>query len=713
MSEELKDKIIELNSQLATARHAYYVDSAPIVADSVYDALERELKTLVDENPDYAKYAYTLTTVGSDLRDDANRVKHKTLMLSLENKYTVDEIVAWMDDLPAGTVVAIEPKVDGLSLSLRYVNKKLVLATTRGDGEYGEDVTAQVFASPSIPKTLSDNFPETPVEIRGEAFIIKTVFDKLNTEAEAIGDKVYANPRNLASGTLKLKNLKEVTKRDLRFHPWEVHGIPANKLGASKDLEFLHNNSKFGEPGWRKPILTRITDSKQLAKAIHELGKEREYWHSGLGMLTDGIVFKVEDKELRKKLGTGTKFPKHSCCFKFQSLQGVTKLLDVEWSSGRSGVLTPVGILEPINLGGSMISRVNLNNLSFIENLGLSIGCDVQIVKSGDVIPTVTSLEKPGTKNIGVPSACPECGHSVEVFEDPKSKVKSCYCSDFNCPSKVKAHLVYIGQRTVLDIEGLGPQLVELLVNNGVVSDISDVFVLAQNLTAFGDKYGEEKLEAQIKKEGFPVAQTLELLRGLESSKEKPWDRWLAALGIPGIGLVLAKNIASHLELDGESMPILHEILPQLGESGFEMEGLGTKKYDSIVEWCKLPNVPQMLQNLYDMGVRPKALGRPKKLEGPTPLAGEKICITGEFPSYGEREYLQDALKSLGAEIKGVSKKLTILVAGDGAGPSKLSKAKDLGIRIEGESWLRAVFTDYKLEKKPKFDVEEESMEDL
>lgn len=315
-------------------------------------------------------------------------------------------------------------------------------------------------------------------------------------------------------------------------------------------------------------------------------------------------------------------------------------------------------------------------------------------------------------KVIDTPSSCPACGSQVEVFEDPGSKVLTCYCTDFNCPGKLKGHLVYIGQRTMLDIEGLGPQIVEQIVDDGVIGDIGDLYLWSRTMKGFLEKYGEDKLEAQIRKEGYPVAQTLSLLRGLEGSLEMNWDKWLAALGIPGVGLSMAKSIAIYLELDSQALPDLHKILMKLGDK--DVEGLGAKKVAEIQKWCLLPTTGDCLQKLYDAGVRPKALASPKHLTGPTPLAGQNICVTGEFDSIGDRDYIHECLKSLGAQIKGISKKLTILVAGDGAGPSKMQKAKEIGtIRIEDLSWLKTVFEVNNIPFKPKFEVEEESMDDL
>jgi len=703
---DLKDKVLELNAKLIEARHAYYVEAIPIMDDKDYDSLEKELADLVAQEPDLKRYATILNTVGSDLRDAANRIKHHTPMLSLENQYLVEDVEKWMSGLPAGTVVCIEPKVDGLSLELTYINRKLLQATTRGDGNYGEDVTPQVFASPSIPKNLHPNFPTTPVIIRGEAFILRSVFDRLNTEAEAVGDKKYANPRNLAAGTLKLKNLQEVKNRDIRFQPWEVHGIPEDKLGASKDLEFLYRNSKIGEPSWRQPLLTRVYEARGLKKAIDELAHERSNHWNRLGMDTDGIVLKVENKDLRKKLGSGTKYPNWACCYKFPSELVKTKLLDVIWQTGRTGILSPVGILDPVNVSGSLISRVSLNNLSFMQNMGLKIGSVVALEKGGEVIPKVTKLVAEGNEDIKAPSTCPECGSKTEMFEDPKSKVLSCYCTNFGCPGKLKAHLVYIGQRTMLDIEGLGPQLADKFVDEKVIGDIGDLYLWYQDMEEALKTYDEEDLGDMIREQGWPVAQTLELIRGLRSSMNLGWDKWLAAIGIPGVGLVLGKTIAKHLELGPDDMINLGPKLLTLGEEETAIEGVGVKKFDGISAWCQSEYAVTICKKLSDAGVRPKSVASPK-LNGSQPLKGLNICITGEFSDLGDRDYLHQVITSLGGTIRGISKKLHILVACEGAGPSKMTKARELGIQIEDSHWLTKLFEDNNIKKHNKFEVED------
>lgn len=398
-----------LNAKLMAARYAYYVESNPIMSDQEYDALEKQLRDLVAREPKVAVMATVLTAVGSDIVGSIGTIKHREPMLSLDNAYTLADLEAWIKDHPENTTYTIEPKVDGGSLSIRYADHKLWVAVTRGDGEKGEDVTQAAMTIRDIPKTLPSHFPEN-LEVRGEVFMTKAQFNALNEAQFAAGKDIYKNQRNLATGSLKLKDLKEVKARGLSFQPWQVIGLEptpgttspdmadpnfteeqklrmagATGLEHSQALEFIHRSC-----GFRQPHCWRVYHKKDMAAAI---GKNitllTTLWEDALGMKCDGLVIKVEQHFLRRQLGNGTKAPKWAIAFKIQSMAGVTKLLDVVWQVGRTGALTPVGVLEPINLGGAIVQRVNLNNLSWIREKGLELGCLVEVVRSGDVIPKV------------------------------------------------------------------------------------------------------------------------------------------------------------------------------------------------------------------------------------------------------------------------------------------------------------------------------------
>jgi DNA ligase (NAD+) len=402
-----KDRVIELNTYLVEQRHAYYVLSNPIITDQVYDALELELKQLITANPDLKSFAPVLFSVGSDLTVDGGRVKHITPMLSIDNCYTVPELRDWVRDIVErfpDVWFAIEPKVDGNSCSLHYVNRLLVKAVTRGDGDAGEDITSVMAASGAVPlQLMEDRAPDSLVEVRGEVWISKGRMDALNGELEKAGKKLYSSQRNLASGTMKLKDLSEIKRRGLSFQPWDCFG-----LGD----EYLSTRSRSGK--WRSQCLDylsmigfaqtklRSVSGKDLLAGLErhlgEMQKERELiWHGkGLGMLTDGLVFKVDTPSVRDSLGLNVKSPNWARAYKFQDSKGETTLQGFEWYVSRNGRLTPVGVLDPIVLNGASIARVNLNNITYIESeLGITeVPCRVEVCRSGDVIPIITRVIK-------------------------------------------------------------------------------------------------------------------------------------------------------------------------------------------------------------------------------------------------------------------------------------------------------------------------------
>lgn len=394
MHEAAKQEVIRWNAQLAAARHAYYVAAEPIMTDKEYDLMELQLTKAVELFPEFKPLAPVLQCVGSDLVDDAGRIKHTSPTLSLDNAYTIEEIEEWYEALALAedALVTIEPKVDGVSCTLKYVDHKLVQAVTRGDGTYGEDITPAIVATDSIPNDLpEDLYPEGLVEIRGEVFVTTRTLEALNAEAEAKGGKTFANVRNLAAGTIKLKDTAEVKRRELKFRPWQVFGLPETGAAA---LEAIHKKSKLGHRGFCQPEIIRIRSKAEIKNAIEMASKLRDsLWSHGLSMVTDGIVLKVDDPAIRAKLGAGSKAVKWACAFKFQALTGITTLREVIWQVGRTGKLTPVGVMDPINLGGAVVQKVSLNNWTWMGEMGIThLPCKVEVCRSGDVIPKIVRM---------------------------------------------------------------------------------------------------------------------------------------------------------------------------------------------------------------------------------------------------------------------------------------------------------------------------------
>lgn len=715
-ADQAAQKLIQLvNNELVEARHSYYVLCQPTMTDAEYDAKERSLKEMVAAAPQFKSLAPVLTVVGSDLTRNATQVKHRSPMLSLENHYTFDLTQAWCSKFPAGTHFVLEPKVDGSSCSLTYLNRKLVKAVTRGNGVYGEDITAAMAASKAVPTTLpEEHFPATPVEIRGEVFMTVGQFNKINQELEANGDKPYVSPRNLASGTLKLKDMAEVARRGLRFFPWQVEGIPEEYLQTRQlSSRFAHHALMYVTrvcPVFPQSLLSIATSPEEVVEFLdNRLRKERELvWLQGLGMQTDGIVIKVDDPQLRAQLGVGEHYPNWGIAWKYPSEKRGTLLKSVTWQVGRTGVLTPVGELEPVNLGGSMVSRVSLNNATYIQELGIEIGDEVLMSKGGEVIPYCNGIATKGNNPIPIqaPVVCETCGAPLVTLENPKSGVQTLWCQNPGCTARLQARLEYVSSRAVLEIEDLGPELIRQLLKGGFVGSFTDLFAFCADIEQGLAQGSQEQVAQGIAASGLGAAQVLGVTQAIQRCKTYEWDRWLMAIDLPGIGKVMARTLAIQARLEPDSLPHLRETLTKLLAEQ-KVEGIGEIRKADILEYFQAnPQFDQEMQELYDMGVRPVSLVKAQPVtqgSEEAPLAGHVICISGEFESYGEREYLQECLASLGATIKtGVSKKLTLLLTGAAPGPAKIAKARDLGIPTEGKAWLEQVFTKHHLTPKPK-----------
>jgi DNA ligase (NAD+) len=685
-----KNLIIETNKKLMEASKAYYAKAQPIMADEQYDLLEKDLKSMVSKLPQFAGFATVLTKVGSDIVDNKGRIRHSRPMLSLENQYTFDNVEAFVDKFPEGTAFVVEPKIDGASLEVQYLNRQLVKAVTRGDGEYGEDVTRQMIASDAIEITLNpEYYPETLIEVRGEVYMTTQQFDQINNDSE----KKYASPRNLAAGTMKLQDLAAVKARGLKFYPWDVSGVPAEYL-AKKHLspDFAHHQIVYFSRTITKnfnPDFSVFHSAAEMNKALD--GHLRIYrdtaMHKGRGIMTDGYVIKVVSPKLRKEVGAGSKCPNWAVAFKYPSTLTETTLEGVIWSVGRSGGLTPVASVTPTNVSGAVVSNVNLNNMSWILEKGLKIGDAVSIKRGGEVIPVLDSVIRttPTSKVIEAPTTCPSCGEAIKEEADPKSGVLSHTCYNASCPGRLAAYLGYIASRDILEIDELGPETITKLIEDGYVASLPDLFEFADGIIKGIETKGEDAVSAKLNKMGYSGALLIKMANSLEKVKTRDWDRWLAALGIPGIAKSLSKMLAMQFRLGPNDIDILPSLLSK-GDYSM-IDGIGDKKEAEIRK--ALPTIEPICKSLYEAGVRPKSLimlqSDPTKV---LPLAGYVMCITGEFlPT--ERDTLSKMLSALGATMKsGVSKKLTHLLVGEGAGQSKLSKAKELNLPMLKREWL-------------------------
>ncbi len=686
--------IRSLNGQVLEAQKAYY-SGAPIMEDDEYDVLEARLKSVVKTSPWLANLATALQRPG-DAPTASGRVRHIRPMLSIENKYDKSEITDFFNALPTPLMLA-EPKRDGISCELRYRDGYLVQALTRGSGSEGEDITAQIKMVMSIPKTLlMENTPGVYVRhsafpadtnVRGELVMRKSELERINKLARKNGEKEYASTRNLTAGTMKLKDLAEVAKREILFIPWELYGN-----GTLPDSGYARMLMLAGV-GFAKYEGYMIDGADIVIKVLDKLlAENRES-----DVIADGVVVKADSHKDRDKMGNGSKVANYQVCFKPQSASGTTYLRSIEWQVGRQGKLTPVATCDPVPLAGAMVTRATLNNITWINALGLKLGAKVEMLRSGDVIPQIVKVIDEGDEKIVPPSTCPECGSKLEVLDEEKSGIVTSWCSNLECVGRVRDLFDFIGGRDVLEIDGLGPEMAAKIAGEGFARDIGELFEFQMEALHALAKLGEEKFEKSMAKKGFSGVTFRKMVLSMEKAKKAPWERWIACLGIPMIGRTLGKVLAATLKLDGESMGKLTELLGSLQPG--QIEGIGEVKLEMILEWASTERNRDICNQLYKNGVTPTNTAV-KLAEGAAqPLAGTSFCITGEFSE--DRESLSAKLVSLGAVAKsGVTSKVNLLIVGEAAGKTKLTKAAQLGIKQVGKEWLVQTLSENGLEMK-------------
>jgi DNA ligase (NAD+) len=649
----------ELAAQVLEHRRRYYVLDDPIVSDAEYDALERELRELEAAHPLLADPNSPTQRVGAPPLESFRKAAHRTPMLSLDNAYSEAELREWEGRLRKGLPgqtprFAAELKVDGLSLSLRYEGGNLAEAVTRGDGETGEVVTENARTIGDIPLVLPEGAPAL-LEVRGEVFLSRRRWEELNRKRDARGEARFANPRNAASGTMKLLDSRVVAERRLQFLPWQL-------LGAPDHARAMEQLSAWGF----STMPARVEGDLEAVLAFIETQAEGR---RKLPFDTDGVVIKVADLAQQEALGTTDRVPRWSIAFKYPALQATTTVLGITWQVGRTGKLTPVAELEAVEVAGSTVRRATLHNADELERLGVREGCRVFIEKGGEVIPKVVAVV-PGSipddaPPAALPSICPVCGGAVGKDDDAEVAIR---CQNPECPAKLEARMLHLAGRAALDIEGLGDALVEQLVALQRFAQPWEIFGLLE------DPSQGLALLAGLERMAEKSAQNV--LAGLDEARRKPLGRWLHALGIPFVG-------AKTAELLAEAFPGL-EALWAAGEAELQaVEEVGPKVAASIRAFAaQHPDLPARLAAL---GVQP--LAPEPRDRGSLPLAGEVAVVTGTLPTLS-REGAEALLKQLGAKVTGsVSAKTTLLVAGEKAG-SKLAKAQELGIPVRDEAWL-------------------------
>ncbi|WP_417828102.1 NAD-dependent DNA ligase LigA [Thalassospira sp.] len=675
-STEARKQHAEISERIRSFNKAYYVNDEPLVSDAEYDALFNRLIELESRYPTLKKNSPT-QDVGAAPAEGFAKVKHARPMLSLGNAFSREDIVDFLArirrflNLTAHSPVEVvgEPKIDGLSLSLRYENRKLVTAATRGDGSEGEDVTANVTHIDDIPKTLPDDAPDV-VEIRGEVYMARSAFQQLNATQAETGGKTFANPRNAAAGSLRQLDPSISAKRPLRFFAYSF-GELSESL-AQTQWDFLHKVEGWGFV--TNPLTRKLNDADDIMAFYDELGSLRP----DLDYDIDGIVYKVNDFELQLRLGFVSRSPRWAIAHKFPAEKARTRLNAIEVQVGRTGALTPVARLEPVTVGGVVVSNATLHNRDEIERLGVRVGDMVVIQRAGDVIPQVVEVildERPeNTVEYQFPDKCPKCGS--HAMREEGEAVTRC-TGGLICPAQAVERLKHFVSRNAFDIDGLGAKNVEAFFELGWLKSPGDIFRLESD---HGD--------AIRKLEGWGEKSATKLFDGINERRTIGLDRFIYALGIRQIGQATAKLLARHYGSLAEwrsAMVAANEADSEALRELINIDQIGPGVAKDLIEFMAEDHNREVLDDL-------QALLTITDVEAPqvsdTPVNGKTVVFTGKLELFSRNEAKVKA-ESLGAKVAGsVSAKTDYLVAGPGAG-SKLKKAEELGVTVlDEQGWL-------------------------
>ena len=650
--EEIKKEIKELVDKLNYYAHLYYDEDNPQISDYEYDMMNNRLKALERENPELILSDSPTQRVGGQAKSDFAKVTHEVPLQSLQDVFDFESIYEFDKRVheSGDTNYCVETKIDGLSCALKYENGVLVQGATRGDGNVGEDVTPNVMTIKSIPHKLKESINIT---VRGEVFLSTADFEKLNEEREITGEKLFANARNAAAGSLRQLDSKVTASRPLDIYIFNVQKVEGKTFHSHfEELEFLAGLG-FNVVPFRK--LCRNVD--EAIEAIKEIGEKRDQLSFGI----DGAVIKVDDLELREKMGVTFKFPRWAVAYKYPPEQKETILKEINLEVGRTGVITPVAILEPVRLAGSTISKTTLHNEDFIKEKGLKIGDKVVIQKQGDVIPEVIAVNKDkrtGTeKDFSMPTTCPVCG-APAIREEGEAALR---CTGIECPAKLLQNIYHFASKEGMNIEGLGIKIVEQLIDNNLISNIADIYDL--NL---------EDIK-QLKKDGTKFSQNL--INSIENSKDSDLSNLICSFGIRHVGRKQAKILARKYQNLDNLMNASIEDLTQ-------KDGIGEVIAQSIYNFFNDAQSLDLIERLKKAGVNTISL---EETSEDNRFEGKRFVLTGSLQRYS-REQAQDIIEKLGGKTSSsVSKKTDYLVAGEDAG-SKLTKAQELGVTILSEA---------------------------
>ena len=655
----VKEKIDQLRADLHRHNYNYYVLNAPEISDKEFDDRMRELQELEKEHPEYQDDNSPTMRVGSDLNKNFTQIAHKYPMLSLGNTYSESEVTDFYDRVKKALnedfEICCELKYDGTSISLTYENGKLVRAVTRGDGEKGDDVTDNVKTIRTIPLVLHGSYPES-FEIRGEILMPWEVFEELNREKEAREEPLFANPRNAASGTLKLQNSAIVASRKLDAYLYYLLGEELPCDGHYENLQ--------AAAGWG----FKTSEHMKKAHSLEEVFEYIRYWDTerkNLPVATDGIVLKVNSMRQQKNLGFTAKSPRWAIAYKFQAERALTRLNKVTYQVGRTGAVTPVANLDPVQLSGTIVKRASLHNADIIEGLDLHIGDMVYVEKGGEIIPKITGVDKDARsmligEKVKFITHCPECGSKLIRYEGEAAH----YCpNETSCPPQIKGKIEHFISRKAMNIDGLGPETVDMFYRLGLIKNTADLYQLTADDIKNLDRMGEKSAE--------------NIIKGIEASKEVPFERVLFALGIRFVGETVAKKIAkSFNDIDELENANLKKLI--------NIDEIGEKIAQSILTYFANPLNRELIERLKSTGLQ--LYRREEDLSGYTDkLAGQSIVISGVFTHHSRDEYKELIEKNGGKNVGSISAKTSFILAGENMGPAKLEKAHKLGIKLMSE----------------------------
>ncbi len=667
--EEAKKRIRELTNTIREHNYKYYVLSAPVISDYDFDILLKELEKLEEAYPEFRYPDSPTQRIGGEPTKEFKTVTHKYPMLSLSNSYSEEEIRefdARVRKLVKGDVeYTCEHKYDGVAIGLTYINGMLTTAVTRGDGVQGDDVTNNVKTIKSIPLRLRGNYPEE-LEVRGEIFMSITGFRELNREREEIGEAPFANPRNSASGTLKMQDPAEVAKRPLDCF---IYYTPTEL----RDIKTHYENLKY-----LRSLGLKTSTNVAICKTLDDIFEYIHDWDRGREQLDyeiDGVVIKVNSLEQQKLLGATAKSPRWAIAYKFKAERAETTLLSIDYQVGRTGAVTPVANLEPVQLAGTTVKRASLHNEDIIRKLDVRIGDKVYVEKGGEIIPKIvgvnTAKRPAGARPVEFIKNCPECGTPLVRKEGEAAH----YCpNEDNCPPQIKGKLEHFISRKAMNIDSLGEGKIELLFERGLVKNIADLYDLT-----YKQLYGLEKVitdNGKEKKISFQEKTAKKIIEGIEKSKNTPYAKVLFALGIRYVGETVARKLAAQFKnIDQLANATFEELI--------EVDEIGEIIAESVIRWFQKPEHRQIIKRLKTAGVQLSA--RKEEMPVSNLLDGKSFVVSGIFNRHSRDEIKMLIEKYGGKNVSSISSRTDYVLAGENMGPSKKQKAEKLGIPIINE----------------------------